>query len=127
MRRLASLLLLGAVALLNGGPALARETKAQNPREFWAGTKPVVWSLRSGSYGARQPSESVGVSTRQEMAGSKPVLWSVRAGRERELQPMLRATSEHAASPCWGTKPVVRSLGRCAEDNLEVGSAGGQR
>ncbi len=124
MKQLA-IMLLGAVALLLGAPALGKETQAN--QQFWVGTKPVVWSLRAGSYSGRQPSVSLGVSARQEIAGSKPVLWSLRMGKEQNHQLNLAITSEQPASPCWGTKPVVRSLGHCAEESLEVGSAGGQR
>jgi hypothetical protein len=126
MKQLA-MMLLGALALLHGAPALGKETQAINHQQFWVGTKPVVWSLRAGSYSGRQPSVSLGVSARQEIAGSKPVLWSLRMGKEQERQPILAIASEQPASPCWGTKPVVRSLGHCAEETLEVGSAGGQR
>jgi hypothetical protein len=83
-----------------------------DPRDFWAGTKPVVWSLRAGSYSysARQPSVSGGIPARQEMADTKPM---VHAGRKRQMQAM----SERATLPyrCWGTKPVVWSLkhGQC--------------
>ena len=120
MKRLALMTLTGAVALF-GAAALGEEAQTVNPREFWAGTKPVVWSLRAGSYNGLEPSVSPGISLKEEIAASKPVVWSLLAGKERQAQPMIAASS-----PCWGTKPVVRALGRCPEETPEVGAASGR-
>jgi hypothetical protein len=92
------------------GTALGSDNS--DPRDFWAGTKPVVWSLRAGSYSGRQSESTVspGTSLRQEIAGSKPVLWSLRGGKERQAKALPALTTP--PYPCWGTKPVVWSLKR---------------
>ncbi len=63
-----------------GEPTFGQDAQGAKPQEFWAGTNPVVWSLRAGTYSGRQASVSPGISARQEIAASKPVVWSLRSG-----------------------------------------------
>jgi len=99
--------LLCAMAVTSAAPALAAEALTVNPREVWAGTKPVVWSLRAPPPRDRQPA-SPGLTFSQEVAASKPVLWTLRSSiRQRAAQPLPEQPA--VARWCWGTKPVVRS------------------
>jgi hypothetical protein len=111
MKWLAWMSLMSATA----APGMALGPDNANPLDFCAGAKPVVWSLRAGSYSGRQSEAPVspGNSLSQEIAGSKPVLWSLRGGKESQGQ--AGPASPTPPYACWATKPVIWSLygGHC--------------
>ena len=113
------LTLLSILSILGGNaaPALADTTPHAAPREFSWGTKPAVWTLRSGSYSDRflrsVPANKATVE--RSPADAKPAGHTVRAATHAAEHRAATATA--SVDACWGEKAVVRALApRCAPE-----------
>ena len=114
--------LVSMLALLPGAHALGDEARTSNPREYWAGTKPVVWSLRGGQAPKEIATVSREASARWGVAQTKPAARPLLAEREARARDVRVAPeSSTAVAQCWGMKPVMWS--HCGEESAEVGAA----
>jgi hypothetical protein len=116
--------LLSVLSLLPGAHAFGEEARTINPREFWGGTKPVVWSLRGGQAPREIPTVSPEASARWEASQTKPAVRPLLAERERRARNAeVAPESSTAVAQCWGMKPAMWTLSRCGEESREVGAA----
>lgn len=113
MKRFIRMILSGsALALLHGTPALGAEKPTVS--DSW-GTKPIVSALRAGQ-AQRSPSRvSSEDFARWEATQTNPAVQLLRAERERRNKAQAAPERATVASACWGTKPVMWTLGRCGE------------